>query len=153
VRKVVYSKSVSLDGFIEAVDGDLNWLFPDEDQHKHYNDRERMIVIHLYGRRLYENTAAYLPTADENPSAPPYGMDHARIASTFIQHGLIDENWLYVHPVVLGGGKPMFNQLRAASTFSWLKHAHSGLVLFSEGTSLRTNINDNQDASKWHEPC
>jgi dihydrofolate reductase len=35
----------------------------------------------------------------------------AEIASTFTQLGLIDEYWLYVHPVVLGGGKPMFHQL------------------------------------------
>ncbi len=26
--------------------------------------------------------------------------------------GLIDEYWLYVRPVVLEGGKPMFRQLR-----------------------------------------
>ncbi len=36
----------------------------------------------------------------------------AEIASTFMQLGLIDEYWLYLHPVVLGGGKPMFRQLR-----------------------------------------
>jgi dihydrofolate reductase len=35
----------------------------------------------------------------------------AEIASTFMQLGLIDEYWLYVHPVVLGSGKPMFRQL------------------------------------------
>jgi dihydrofolate reductase len=32
----------------------------------------------------------------------------ADLASTFIKHGLIDEYRLYIHPVVLGGGKPMF---------------------------------------------
>lgn len=32
----------------------------------------------------------------------------ANLASTFIKHGLIDEYRLYIHPVVLGGGKPMF---------------------------------------------
>jgi dihydrofolate reductase len=36
----------------------------------------------------------------------------ANLASTLMQLGLIDEYWLYVHPVVLGGGKPMFPQLR-----------------------------------------
>jgi dihydrofolate reductase len=35
----------------------------------------------------------------------------AGLASSFIQLGLIDEYWLYLHPVILGGGKPMFPQL------------------------------------------
>lgn len=30
------------------------------------------------------------------------------LASAFIQYGLVDEFRLYIHPVVLGGGKPMF---------------------------------------------
>jgi dihydrofolate reductase len=35
----------------------------------------------------------------------------ADIASTFMQLGLIDEYWLYLQPVVLGGGIPMFPPL------------------------------------------
>jgi dihydrofolate reductase len=34
------------------------------------------------------------------------------LASSFMQLGLIDEYRLYVHPVILGGGKAMFPQLR-----------------------------------------
>jgi dihydrofolate reductase len=35
----------------------------------------------------------------------------SELASTFMQLGLIDEYWLYLHPVLLGGGKPMFRPL------------------------------------------
>jgi dihydrofolate reductase len=35
----------------------------------------------------------------------------AELASTFMQLGLIDEYHLYVHPVMLGGGTPMFPAL------------------------------------------
>ncbi len=79
MRKVIYAMSVSLDGFIEAMNGDLRWSFPDEELHKHFNDRESAIDIHLYGRRLYENMAAYWPTADENPLAPKHEIEYARI--------------------------------------------------------------------------
>jgi dihydrofolate reductase len=161
MRKVIYAMSVSLDGFIEAADGDLSWSFPDEELHQHFNDLESTIDVHLYGRRLYENMAAFWPAADENPSAPQYEIEYARIwrnmpkivfsktldqvgwnsrlvrgniaeevnklkeqsgndlsvggaglASSFMQLGLIDEYRLYIHPVVLGGGKPMFRPLQ-----------------------------------------
>lgn len=32
----------------------------------------------------------------------------ANLASTFMKYGLIDEYRLYIHPIVLGGGKQMF---------------------------------------------
>ncbi len=37
----------------------------------------------------------------------------AALAASLMEPGLIDEYRLYVHPVILGGGKPMFPQLRA----------------------------------------
>ncbi len=36
----------------------------------------------------------------------------ATLAAAFMQLGLVDEYHLYVHPVLLGGGKPMFPALR-----------------------------------------
>jgi dihydrofolate reductase len=153
--------SVSLDGFIEAMNGDIGWSDPDQELHQHFNDLESTIDIQLYGRRLYENMAAFWPTADQDPSAPEYEKEYARIwrskpkivfsttlrrvdwnarlvtgniagevrqlkdqpgrdlavagagiASSFMQLGLIDEYWLYVHPVILGGGKRMFGALQ-----------------------------------------
>ena len=160
MRKVIYAISVSLDGYVEAANGDISWSFPDEELHKHFNERESMLDTHLYGRRLYENMTAYWPTADENPSAPQHEIEYAciwkskpkvvfsktldhvewnstliredianevdrlksqsgkdmsvggaELASTFMQLGLIDEYWLYIHPIILGSGKPMFQQL------------------------------------------
>jgi dihydrofolate reductase len=161
MRKVIYAMSVSLDGFIETTQGDLNWSNPDEELHKHFNDLESEIDIAFYGRRLYETMAAFWPTADENPEAPEHVKEYARIwrnqtkvvfsrtlervawnsrlvqediagevlklkqqpgknlsvggaglAASFMQLDLIDEYRLYLHPVILGGGKPMFGALR-----------------------------------------
>src|SRR5258708_18929938 len=161
LRKVIYAMSVSLDGFFEAANGDLSWSSPDEELFQHFIEREALIDTHLYGRRLYENMAAYWPTADENPSAPQPVVEYAKIwknipnivfsrtlaqvgrnsrlvrgniadevnklkaqsgqdlivggaelASSFMQLGLIDEFGLYVHPVILVSGQPMFRPLR-----------------------------------------
>ncbi len=36
----------------------------------------------------------------------------ATLAATFMQLGLVDEYHLYIYPILLGGGKPMFPPLR-----------------------------------------
>ncbi len=161
MRKIIYAMSVSLDGYIEAPGGDLSWSNPDKELHSHFNELESSIDINFYGRRLYETMAAFWPTADENPAAPEYEKEYARLwrkmpkivfsktlaqvgwnsrlvrgniagevkklkdqpgndmsvggaelAAAFMELGLIDEFRLYLHPVVLGGGKPMFRPLR-----------------------------------------
>jgi len=156
MRKVIYGMFVSLDGFIEGPNRELDWHIPDEELHRYVNDQQREIGAYLFGRRMYE-VMAYWETADKDPSNPEYVLEFARIwksipkivfsktlervqgnarlvhevsaeeiaklkeqpgkdmslggasiASTFMQLGLIDEFQLFVHPVVLGGGTPMF---------------------------------------------
>ena len=41
----------------------------------------------------------------------------ADLAAAFMRHDLIDEFWLYVHPVVLGQGKPLFPPSAATINF------------------------------------
>jgi dihydrofolate reductase len=79
VRKLIYSLSVSLDGFIETRDRSLDWVIIDEEIHTFFNDQARHHDVFLYGRRLYELMAAYWPTADQDPTAPPYVVEFARI--------------------------------------------------------------------------
>src|SRR5262249_5319519 len=79
MRNVIHMTSLSVDGYIEAASGDTGWLIPDEELPRHLNDLESSIDTHLYGRRFYELMAAYWPTADENPSAPRYEVEYARI--------------------------------------------------------------------------
>ena len=159
MRKVIYSMQVSLDGFIEGPNGEGDWSEPDVELHQHFNDQEREVGVHLYGRRLYE-VMRYWQTADTNPASSAVELEYARlwqqvptivfsttldrvegnatlvkeniaevvaklkaqpgkdmvlggagIGATFMKLGLIDEVWLYVYPVVLGGGKPFFPAL------------------------------------------
>jgi dihydrofolate reductase len=79
MRKVIYATSLSLDGYIEAATGDPSWVFPDEELHRHFNGLENEIDTHLYGRRMYDLMVAYWPTADQNPTAPPYEIDYAHV--------------------------------------------------------------------------
>jgi len=41
MRKAVYSMMVSLDGFVETPDRDLNWVVINEELHKYINERHR----------------------------------------------------------------------------------------------------------------
>jgi dihydrofolate reductase len=79
MRKLIYSTSLSLDGYIDAEGGDPSWVFPDEELHRHFNDVERGIDTLLYGRRMYELMAAYWPTADQDPSAPSPILEYAQL--------------------------------------------------------------------------
>jgi dihydrofolate reductase len=68
MRKLIYSMSVSLDGFIAGPDGAIDWSVPDEELFRFHTQQVQEIGVHLCGRRLYE-TMAYWETAEESPLA------------------------------------------------------------------------------------
>jgi dihydrofolate reductase len=157
MRKIVVMMSVSVDGFIEGPNRELDWHLVDEELHRHFNDVLRVMGDFLHGRVTYELMAGFWPTADRDPSTPAPMVEFARIwrdmpkivysrtleradwnttvvrevvpeevmalkdrpggdlalggadlAATFIRHDLVDEYRLYVHPIVLGQGKQLF---------------------------------------------
>ncbi len=78
MRKVIYSMSVSLDGFVAGPGGEIDWSAPDAELHRFHNDRVRETGVHLLGRRLYEEMT-YWETFEEKPSAPDHELEFARI--------------------------------------------------------------------------
>ena len=157
MRRIILMMSVSLDGFFEGPNGELDWHMVDDELHRHFNDELRGMSAFLDGRVTYELMAGFWPTADADPSASgPTAefagiwrempklvfsrtleradwnasvireVDPARIralkarpgadmalggadlAATFMRHDLIDEYRLYVHPVLIGRGRPLF---------------------------------------------
>lgn len=159
MRKIILMMSVSLDGFVEGPDAELDWHMVDDELHGHFNEELRGMSAFLNGRVTYEMMAAFWPTADTDPSstrqmvefagiwrdmpkivfskslqradwnativrdlvtedilalkAQPGGdlvVGGADLAASFIRHDLIDEYRLYVHPIVIGQGKPLFRQ-------------------------------------------
>lgn len=182
LSKIYYAFNVSLDGCIEDARGSLDWSMPDEELHRHFNQKEAETDIFLYGRRLYEIMAGFWPTAGQDPTLPEHILEYARIwnakpklvfSKTLAEVGsnsrlvrddlaaevrrlkaqpgrrisvggadlaaglmaldLIDEYSVYIHPVILGGGKPMFPALRQKIDLQ-LVETHtfgSGVVLLS----------------------
>jgi dihydrofolate reductase len=78
MRKLIYSMSMSLDGYIAGRGGEFDWSGPDEEQHRFHNEQTRELGAHLLGRRLYE-TMVYWETALEDPELADYGVEFARI--------------------------------------------------------------------------
>lgn len=63
MRKVTYSMSVSLDGYIVGPDGTFDWPGFDAEIFRFWIDDIRTIGVHLLGRRLYE-TMLYWETTE-----------------------------------------------------------------------------------------
>jgi dihydrofolate reductase len=77
--RVLFSISVSVDGFFEGPDRDLSWHRVDEELHQHFNDESRTVHAFLEGRMTHELMAAYWPTADTDPSSTPVEKEFAGI--------------------------------------------------------------------------
>ena len=76
MRRVTYSMSSSLDGYIVGPDGTFDWGGPGEDVLRFWNDEIRGVGVHLLGRRLYE-TMLYWETADQDPSLDDIQLEWA----------------------------------------------------------------------------
>ena len=157
MRKIILMMSVSLDGFIEGPNRELDWHMVDDELHSHFNEVLSAMGAFLSGRVTHELMAGFWPTADTDPSSTGPMVEFARIwrdmpkivfsrtleradwnttvvrdlvaeeiqelkaqpggdlalggadlAAAFMRHDLIDEYRIYVHPIVIGQGKPLF---------------------------------------------
>ena len=69
MRKIILMISVSLDGFIEGPDRQIDWHLVDDELHRHFNEQLGEMGAFLDGRVTYELMARYWPTADADPSS------------------------------------------------------------------------------------
>ncbi len=79
MRRLIYSMGVSLDGFIAGPAGEIDWSAPDEELHRFHNRQMREVGAHLCGRGLYGEMVYWETAEEENPSAPEYVLEFARI--------------------------------------------------------------------------
>jgi len=180
MRKIILAMSVSLDGFVEGPDHEIDWHLVDDELHSHFNEELKAMGAFLNGRVTYELMADFWPTADADPSSSgpmvefagiwrdmpkivfsrtleradwnatiardvvveeimalkeqPGGdlaLGGADLAAAFRRHGLIDEYRIYVHPILIGRGKPLFQDWDATTNL-WLAETRTfgnGVVL------------------------
>jgi dihydrofolate reductase len=77
-RRLYVSMLVSLDGFIEGPERELDWFEDGDPQFEQYcNEMLDSVGVALYGRRSYELMVQYWPNAEANPQSPA-GLEFAR---------------------------------------------------------------------------
>lgn len=164
MRKIILQVAVSLDGFIEGPNGEIDWCFTDQDYGM--KDFFKQIDTLFMGRKTYE---LMLTMGDDATSGFPklkqyvfsttlnevqegiivgddlesevekirheQGKDiwlfgGGNLTTSFMNLKLVDEVWLAVHPVILGGGKPLFDNLKERVVLKHLdtKTYSTGLV-------------------------
>lgn len=155
MKKVILNLAVTLDGFIEGPNGEIDWCIMDDDMN--FDAFVDSIDTVFYGRVSYDAWGNFQPDTNTSPAEKLMwegihsknkfvfssqsrqdnkatfitsdiankvteikkqgGKDiwlygGAKLITTFINLGLIDIYKISVHPVALGGGKPLFENLK-----------------------------------------
>lgn len=132
MRKLVWMMSVSIDGFVEGPDRELDWQLVDDELHWHFNELLASAGAFLDGRVTYELMAGFWPNADKDPASTPPMVDFARIwreKPKIVYSTTLDQaawNTTVVHDVVpkdieamksQPGGDLVLGGVRLAATF------------------------------------
>jgi dihydrofolate reductase len=163
MRKLRWQMMMSLDGFMEGPNREIDWFVTDDEFQQYILEMGKSIDTIVFGRVTYQMMAQYWPSSNQ-PEAPMMndlpkvvfsrtldkvewknsrlvkgnvaeeiarlkqqpGKDLAMfgstdLASTFMRLGLIDEYRIFVNPVVLGRGNPMFKDVKDKKALKLLK--------------------------------
>lgn len=155
MKKVILDLAVTLDGFIEGPNGEIDWCIMDDDMD--FDSFLASIDTIFYGRVSYDSWGNFQPDTDTSlaekalwkgvhskkkyvfsnqkrqdnnatfvnsditakvneiknqPGSDIWLYGGASLIKTFIQFNLIDTYRISVHPIVLGNGKPLFEDLK-----------------------------------------
>jgi len=159
MRKVLFQMLISLDGYFEGPDSEIDWHNVDSEFNDYAVDNLNNADMLLFGRVTYELMAGYWPTElattddpvvagkmnslpkvvfsktlssaewnnttlvkenyeeevlklKQQPGRNLVIFGSSDLAVTFMEHDLIDEFQIFVNPVILGKGKPLFNGIK-----------------------------------------
>lgn len=164
MKKVILDLAVTLDGFIEGPNGEIDWCIMDDDMDfegfiasidtifygrvsydawgnfqpdANAGVTEKMIWEGVHSKKKYvfssqereDENAVFISTdiADKVAEIKKQGgkdiwlYGGASLIKTFIRLGLIDVYRISVHPVALGSGKPLFEDLKERIGLKLLK--------------------------------
>jgi dihydrofolate reductase len=73
----------------------------------------------------------------ERPGKPIFVLGSADLAQTLIEHQLVDEYHLWLHPVVIGDGKRLFRETAPRLDLRLIdaRVSHNGLVILTYGSA------------------
>lgn len=146
MRKVILSVAVSLDGFIEGPQGEYDWCPPpSEDEMNDFMKSVDVIFMgrksyEMAGTSLFPEKQSYvfsntIKKAKGNvkvisgdfigavneikrqPGKDIWLFGGASLTTDFINHQLVDEMWLGLVPILLGKGKPLFQDINGRQQF------------------------------------
>ncbi|TCK85418.1 dihydrofolate reductase family protein [Albibacterium bauzanense] len=185
MKKVILDLAVTLDGFIEGPNGEIDWCIMDDDMD--FDGFLSTIDTIFYGRASYDAWGNFQPDMDvsqaekmlwnEVHSKNKFVFSHqnrqddkasfissdivnkvteikkqgekdiwlyggASLIKTFIQSNLIDIYRISIHPIALGNGKPLFEDLKERLELNLIKTNifKSGVVqLIYEAKNKTTN--------------
>jgi dihydrofolate reductase len=147
MKKIILSVAVSLDGFIEGSKGEYDWCPPPSAKEmKGFMDGVDSIFVgrksfELIGKNSFPGKKLYVfsNTMDSNQKGISVvardviatvksikkegGKDiwlygGANLTTTFLNEDLIDEMWLGIVPIILGAGKPLFQDISQRRHFT-----------------------------------
>jgi dihydrofolate reductase len=79
MRKIIFMMSVSLDGFFEGPDGELDWHLVDDELLGHMNEELSVMGAFLDGRVTYELMVSVWPAVGADPASTPLMAEFAGI--------------------------------------------------------------------------
>jgi dihydrofolate reductase len=159
MRKITLGLAVTLDGYIEGPNGEYDWCFADQDYGMtdfmesvdaiFYGRKSfEMAGGNIYPEKksyVFSNTLKAAPEGAElvsgdvvravkeikqQPGKDIWLFGGASLTTAFINVNLVDELWLSIHPILLGSGKLLFQDIQGRKHFQLqkTKQYETGLV-------------------------
>ena len=147
MRKVILNLAVTLDGFIEGPNGEIDWCIADSAEMGEGSAFEKNLWGTVHSKKKYvfskepqqegktkfitSDIPARVNEIKSEPGKDIWLYGGAGIITTFMNMGLVDSYLLAVHPVILGGGKPLFSNIQHKVDLSLdsITSSKSGVVL------------------------
>jgi dihydrofolate reductase len=91
MRKIIVSNLVTLDGFFEGKNGELDWFIIDEEFFDYVKEMFKSVDTILYGRKTYQHMENYWPDAEDNDPTITHFMN--KLQKIVFSKTLHNANW------------------------------------------------------------